>query len=78
MNDIWSDDPTSKPKLVAPDTAFEEDWYGAFIKMTGERSCYPDIVTWHQYLLGAGVDPKVEQRAMDPNVLNSKSKLDKW
>ena len=74
VNDIWSDDPTSKPKLVAPDTAFEEDWYGAFIKMTGERSCYPDIVTWHQYLLGAGVDPKVEQRAMDPNVLNKQVK----
>ena len=74
VNEIWSDDPTSKPKLVAPDTAFEEDWYGAFIKLTSERKCYPDIVTWHQYLLGAGVDPKVGQRAMDPNVLNKQVK----
>ena len=76
INTIWTnngdddDSGGSKPKLITPDTAFEAEWYGNFIKLTNEKECYPDIITWHQYLLGAGVDPKVSERAMSPNTLN--------
>ena len=63
INEIWSDvDVDARPKLITPDTAFEVEQYGNFIKLTNERKCYPDVITWHQYLLGAGVDPKVSER----------------
>ena len=37
---------------------------------TTKLGCTPDVITWHQYILGAGVDPNVGQRALDPKVLN--------
>jgi heparanase len=58
------------PKLITPDNAFEEQWYAQFLEKSVAAGCPPDIVTWHQYLLGAGKDPNVGSRALDPKVLN--------
>ena len=42
------------------------DWYAEFLQRTREAGCAPDVVSYHQYLLGAGVDPQVGRKALDP------------
>ena len=59
-----------RPKLITPDNNFEHDWIVEFVKIATERGCTPDVVTWHQYLLGAGVDDAAPVKAMDPMVLD--------
>ena len=70
VSKIWSEEGEHRPKLITPDNAFEKKWYGEFLLKAIEAGCPPDIITWHQYLLGAGKDPNVGSRALDPNVLN--------
>jgi heparanase len=70
VHQLWEDG-DSRPKLVTPDNAFDADWYGVFLSASRTRGCAPDVVTWHQYLLGAGNDPDVGKRALDPIVLDT-------
>ena len=70
---IWNDG--NVPKIIAPDSAFDAEWFEEFVEKSSAKGCAPDIVTWHQYLLGAGVDPKVGTKAMDPAYLD-KQKAD--
>ena len=72
--EIWNDDEVSRPKLLAPDSGFQPDWYTEFLTKSHALECVPDVVNWHQYLLGAGVDPAVDERSLDPDVLDSQ----KW
>ena len=41
-------------------------WYAEFLQRTREAGCAPDVVSYHQYLLGAGVDPQVGRKALEP------------
>ena len=72
IDDIWIDPKQykRKPKVISPDDAFDAQWYSDFLSNTTKLGCTPDVITWHQYILGAGVDPNVGQRALDPKVLN--------
>ena len=62
---IWKNS-THVPKMIAPDDAFDAEWYSDFLTATTNLGCTPDVLTWHQYILGAGVDPAAGERAMDP------------
>ena len=50
---VWGDEP-NKPKLVSPDNNYSGDdqWYRDFTKITYERGCPPDAITWHQVRRG--------------------------
>ena len=41
-------------------------WFAEFLQRTRASGCVPDVISYHQYLLGAGVDPQVGRRAMEP------------
>lgn len=74
VDEIWGNDDATRPKLLAPDSNFQPAWYKEFLTKSKEQGCAPDVVNWHQYILGAGVDPKVDKRSMDPDYLNTQ----KW
>ncbi|GMH59047.1 hypothetical protein TL16_g02745 [Triparma laevis f. inornata] len=75
INDVWSGEET-KPKVVGPDNNYSGDdqWYRDFTSLTFEKCGGPDVVTWHQYLLGAGVDSAADEKSRDPNVLDKQIK----
>jgi heparanase 1 len=58
------------PKLITPDSNFDPEWFSSFLTATYAAGCVPDVVTWHQYLLGAGYDPTVGKKALYPAVLD--------
>jgi hypothetical protein len=46
VGSIWGT--STRPKLLTPDTSFDQEWYGAFVKQITAQGCPPDAVTWHQ------------------------------
>ncbi|KAF5734673.1 putative Heparanase-2 [Tripterygium wilfordii] len=62
----------SKPSLLAPGGFFEQEWYEKLLQVSG-----PGIVnslTHHIYNLGAGIDPHLVNKILDPNFLSKVSK----
>ena len=55
------------PLLVTPDTSWSEQWYEHFMDLGPPA----DVVTRHEYTLGAGVDPASEARSFDPTHLDA-------
>ena len=57
---------------MAPDNNYsgDDDWYRQFTKVAYSKGCPPDAITWHQYLLGAGIDSAADSKSRDPNVLD--------
>ncbi|CAE5959882.1 unnamed protein product [Arabidopsis arenosa] len=61
-------DSRSKPLVVAPGGFYEEKWYSELLRLTGPGVL--DVLTHHIYNLGAGNDPKLVNRILDPNYLS--------
>ena len=76
IEDVWGD-AADKPKIISPDNGFNAEWYQTFIEATFEKGCAPDVVTWHQYILGAGVDEAAETKSMDPEYLDQQKQAGK-
>lgn len=52
-----------KPLVVGPDTGLDEDWFAEFLpKARGSL----DAVAIHMYALGAGVDPTLQSKVLQP------------
>mmetsp|Transcript_16670 Transcript_16670/g.35811 ORF Transcript_16670/g.35811 Transcript_16670/m.35811 type:complete len:566 (-) Transcript_16670:85-1782(-) len=66
---IWPSG-ASRPKIIAPDNNFDATWFSDFLRHTTAKGCAPDVVTHHQYILGAGFDPRSEERALSPSTLD--------
>lgn len=59
---------SSKPSVLAPGGFFEKDWFAQLLQVTG-----PGVVngvTHHIYDLGAGDDPNLAKKILDPDHLN--------
>ncbi|KAL9253475.1 Heparanase-like protein [Drosera capensis] len=59
----------SKPSILAPGGFYDQQWYTKLLQVTG-----PGVVnamTHHIYNLGAGNDPNLMSKIMDPNYLSS-------
>ncbi|GMI43746.1 hypothetical protein TrCOL_g13542 [Triparma columacea] len=72
---IWSDGGDDIPKVISPDNNFDAAWYGDFVKMSFEKCGGADVITWHQYILGAGKDEAAAEKAMDSKVLDGQIHL---
>ena len=74
VSEVWPEaqafDGPRRPRLVAPDGHFMSQWYAEFLQRAREAGCTPDVVSYHQYLLGAGVDPQVGRKALEPSWLD--------
>ena len=74
VTEVWPEaqayDGSRRPRLIAPDGHFMSSWFAEFLQRTHGAGCAPDVVAYHQYILGAGVDPQVGRKALDPAWLN--------
>ncbi|KAL9227344.1 hypothetical protein vseg_003041 [Gypsophila vaccaria] len=59
----------SKPSLLAPGGFFDEDWFAKLLEVTG--SGVVNSVTHHIYNLGAGNDPNLVNKMLDPTYLSA-------
>ncbi|KAF2311224.1 hypothetical protein P3X46_031159 [Hevea brasiliensis] len=57
-----------KPSLVAPGGFYNQQWYAKFLQVSG--SGIVNILTHHIYNLGAGVDPNLTNKILDPHYLS--------
>ena len=75
VESIWSSEGDVVPKVISPDNNFDATWYGDFVRLSFEKCGGADVVTWHQYILGAGRDEGASAKAVDPAVLDGQIKL---
>ncbi|XP_021616033.1 heparanase-like protein 1 isoform X3 [Manihot esculenta] len=61
----------SKPSLVAPGGFYNQQWYAKLLQVSG--SGIVNIMTHHIYNLGAGVDPNLVNKILDPRHLSKVS-----
>ncbi|KAK1314095.1 Heparanase-like protein 1 [Acorus calamus] len=67
LDDLYVNYTNKKPSVVAPGGFFDQQWYGELLRVSG-----PSVVgaiSHHIYNLGAGVDPSVIDRILDPSHL---------
>ncbi|XP_050224808.1 heparanase-like protein 1 [Mercurialis annua] len=57
-----------KPSLVAPGGFFDQQWYAKLLQVSG--SGIVNVLTHHIYNLGAGVDPNIVSKILDPHFLS--------
>ncbi|XP_038882987.1 heparanase-like protein 2 isoform X2 [Benincasa hispida] len=62
-----------KPLIVAPSAFFDASWYEDLVNKTGSNII--DVLTHHIYNMGAGDDPKIIYRFVDPNYLSQESSV---
>lgn len=60
-----------KPSLIAPGGFFDKQWYAKLLQVTG--SGIVNFVTHHIYNLGAGMDPNLVNKILDPHFLSKVS-----
>lgn len=61
---IWGPDgQEGVPKIVGPDTGFDKDWFPGFFDVVKGKI---DGLAIHMYALGAGVDPTLKTKIIDP------------
>ncbi|KAJ6759735.1 HEPARANASE-LIKE PROTEIN 1 [Salix purpurea] len=60
-----------KPALVAPGGFFDKQWYAKLLEVSG--SGIVNYVTHHIYNLGAGMDPNLVNKILDPHYLSKVS-----
>ncbi|KAK8697373.1 hypothetical protein V6N13_113524 [Hibiscus sabdariffa] len=59
-----------KPLIIAPGGFYDSDWFKEYINKTIKSL---DVATHHIYNLGAGVDPHLVEKILDPSVLEGES-----
>ncbi|KAK8684464.1 hypothetical protein V6N13_040491 [Hibiscus sabdariffa] len=57
-----------EPSLIAPGGFFNQQWFTKLLQVSG--STVLNAMSHHIYNLGAGVDPKLVSKILDPNYLN--------
>ncbi|KAL1084561.1 hypothetical protein V6Z11_D09G272800 [Gossypium hirsutum] len=57
-----------EPSLVAPGGFFNQQWFTKLLQVSGSNVL--DAISHHIYNLGAGSDPKLVSKILDPNHLN--------
>ncbi|KAF7806236.1 heparanase-like protein 1 [Senna tora] len=62
-----------KPALVAPGGFYEKEWYDKLLQVSG--SGIVNVLTHHIYNLGAGSDPHLESKILDPVHLSKVSSV---
>ena len=75
LNSVYSGQKkVHKPLTVVPDTTFQAEWYGEFLKLLGagkNAAVYaPDVVSHHLYSMGAGVNSQAWAVALNVTVLD--------
>lgn len=67
INDLYKNS-DFKPSLVAPGGFYNQQWYAKFLQVSGSGTV--NIMTHHIYNLGAGVDPNLVNKILDPHYLS--------
>ncbi|KAM1982178.1 hypothetical protein ACFX15_038573 [Malus domestica] len=57
-----------KPALMAPGGFFDQSWFTRLLQVSGSGTV--DIISQHLYNLGAGVDPTLVKKILDPHYLD--------
>ncbi|KAM7471448.1 hypothetical protein LguiA_009631 [Lonicera macranthoides] len=58
----------SKPLLVAPGGFYDKEWFAKLLKVSGSNVV--NVMTHHIYNLGAGIDPHLAKKILDPHYLS--------
>jgi heparanase 1 len=72
MNELYKKS-ILKPSLIAPGGFFHQEWYTKLLQVSG--SSVVNVVTHHLYDLGAGDDPNLISRIMDPSHLSKTTEV---
>ncbi|GAB4860823.1 hypothetical protein Ancab_035985 [Ancistrocladus abbreviatus] len=66
----------SKPSILAPGGFYDQNWYTKLLQVTGAGVV--NALTHHIYNLGAGNDPNLVSKIMDPNYLSKIEVTFRW
>ncbi|KAK9107408.1 hypothetical protein Syun_023419 [Stephania yunnanensis] len=67
INELYKNS-RSRPLLLAPGGFFNEEWYAKLLEVSG--SSIVNAMTHHMYNLGAGDDPRLINKILDPHHLS--------
>ncbi|GKV35562.1 hypothetical protein SLEP1_g43812 [Rubroshorea leprosula] len=67
INNLYSNS-LFKPSLIAPGGFFDRPWFAKLLQVSGPHVV--DVISHHLYNLGAGVDPNLVRKILDPEFLS--------